>query len=153
MITLKRTSSENLNFHRLVVLLDADLKIRDGEDHLFYSQFNKIDRIKFVIIAYDKDQTPMGCGAIKEYSADTMEIKRMFVLPDRRGLGIASAILKELEKWTIELNFEKCLLETGKKQPEAIGLYLKNGYVTTPNFGQYANVESSICFLKILTRS
>jgi len=152
MITLKRTSSENLDFHSLVVSLDADLKIRDGEDHLFYSQYNKIDRIKFVVIAYDKDKTPIGCGAIKEYSADTMEIKRMFVLPDRRGLGIASAILKELEKWTIELDFEKCLLETGIKQPEAIGLYLKNGYKITPNFGQYENVESSICFLKNLTR-
>jgi putative acetyltransferase len=80
-----------------------------------------------------------------------MEIKRMYVLPDRRGHGIASTILNELELWTVELNFKKCLLETGIKQPEAIRLYQKNGYLVIRNYGPYENVESSICFMKKLT--
>jgi len=79
-----------------------------------------------------------------------MEVKRMFVLPNKRGKGIASIILKELEKWAIDLSFKKCLLETGKKQPEAIRLYHKNGYKIIPNFGQYQNVENSVCFEKII---
>ena len=150
MIQSFRTNSENEQFQKLVRELDSDLGIRDGEDHSFYAQFNKIDMIKYAIVAYD-DKTPVGCGAIKENSSDAMEIKRMYVRPDRRGEGIATIILKELERWALELNYKMCLLETGKRQPEAIGLYKKNGYTITPNFGQYKNVENSICFEKILT--
>jgi len=150
MITLKRTNSDNPDFRELVEALDADLKIRDGEDHSFYNQFNKIDQIKYVLVAYDHEEKPIGCGAIKEFSVDALEVKRMFVLPERRGVGIASAILKELEMWTIELGFGNCVLETGVKQPEAISVYQKNGYQIIPNYGQYENVESSICFMKKL---
>jgi len=149
MITCIRTNSEDFDFQILVKELDAELKIRDGEEHGFYSQFNKTDNIKYVIVAYG-DEAPVGCGAIKEYTADIMEIKRMYVLPHKRGQGIASIILKELENWSTELNYKKCLLETGKKQPEAIKLYSKNGYKQIPNYGQYAGVENSVCFEKEL---
>ena len=150
MINCFRTNSENKFFQELVRELDADLKIRDGEDHSFYSQFNKIDKIKHAIVAFD-NEIPVGCGAIKEISKDSMEVKRMYVPPDRRGQGIASKILNELENWASELKYTKCLLETGKKQPEAIELYKKNGYRIIPNYGQYENIENSICFEKILT--
>lgn len=79
-----------------------------------------------------------------------MEVKRMYVLENRRGEGIASVILKALEDWAAELNYAKCVLETGKRQPEAIELYKKNGYQIVPNFGQYKNVENSVCFEKVL---
>ncbi|MDE5419493.1 GNAT family N-acetyltransferase [Labilibaculum sp. DW002] len=147
MIQLKRTNSDNKYFIELVEILDADLKIRDGEDHSFYSQFNKIDHIKYVVIAYECGK-PVGCGAIKEYAHNVMEIKRMFVLPETRGKGVASKVLMELEKWTCELSFSKCILETGVKQPEAIGLYYKSGYQLIPNYGQYAGVDTSVCFEK-----
>lgn len=149
MIKCIRTNSENEDFRKLVDELDADLRIRDGDDHSFYAQFNKIDAIKQVVVAYD-DETPVGCAAIKAYSPNTMEVKRMYVQLNRRGQGIASTILKELEKWAVELSCTKCLLETGIKQPEAIGLYKKNDYKIIPNFGQYENVKSSICFEKTL---
>jgi putative acetyltransferase len=149
MIHFIRTDSDNKFFQALVRELDADLKIRDGEDHSFYSQFNKIDKIKYAIIAFD-DEMPVGCGAIKELSNEAMEVKRMYVPLVRRGQGIAGKILKELENWAYELSYTKCLLETGKKQPEAIALYKKNGYQIIPNYGQYENVENSICFEKIL---
>ncbi|MCX6147719.1 MAG: GNAT family N-acetyltransferase [Candidatus Kapabacteria bacterium] len=149
MINLKRTNSENLDFQKLVVELDKDLAIRDGADHSFYSQFNKIDSIKYVVIAYH-NQVPVGCGAIKVYEKNVMEVKRMYVPIEKRGNGIASIVLKELENWAKELGFQKCILETGIKQPEAIGLYKKNNYNIIPNYGQYANVESSVCFEKIL---
>jgi len=149
MIKCIRTNSENEDFRKLVDELDADLRIRDGDDHSFYAQFNKIDAIKQVVVAYD-DETPVGCAAIKAYSTNTMEVKRMYVQLNRRGQGIASTILKELEKWAVELSCTKCLLETGIKQPEAIGLYKKNNYKIIPNFGQYENVKSSVCFEKTL---
>ena len=147
MITLKRTDSENKNFVKLVALLDEDLQRRDGDEHPFFAQYNKIDNIKNVVLVYE-NENPAGCGAIKKYNGNTVEIKRMFVLPEARGKGIATAVLIELENWARELNFSKCILETGKRQPEAIGLYKKSGYKIIPNYGQYQGIESSVCFEK-----
>jgi len=147
MYKLIRTNSDNPDFRTLVQKLDKDLAIRDGEDHSFFAQFNKIDAIKYVVLAYE-NKIPVGCGAIKEYEKTVMEVKRMFVPPEKRGKGIASLVLKELENWAGELSYKKCILETGEKQPEAIGLYKKNGYKIIPNYGQYAAVESSVCFEK-----
>ncbi len=151
MIAIKniRTDSTNLDFQELVKELDIDLAIRDGEEHSFFAQFNKIDLIKHVVVAYINNEA-VGCGAIKHYEDNTMEIKRMFVKPNNRGKGIATNVLKELENWTNELNYEKCILETGIKQPEAIALYKKNNYNQISNYGQYAEVESSVCFEKIV---
>ena len=146
-----RTNSENKDFIDLVKLLDADLAQRDGEDHSFYAQFNKIDTIKHAIVLYEND-IPLACGAIKEFDTDSMEIKRMYTLSQNRGKGIASKILSELEKWAKELSYKRCVLETGLKQPEAIALYKKNGYDVIPNYGQYIGVENSKCFEKVLEK-
>jgi putative acetyltransferase len=147
MIQIIRTNSDNLDFTELVRILDADLAERDGNEHAFYAQFNKIDRIKHVVVAYD-DGHPAGCGAIKEYAPKTMEVKRMYTIPAGKGKGIASQVLAELEQWAAEMSYEKCILETGKKQPEAIELYKKNGYTIIPNYGPYAGVDNSVCFEK-----
>ncbi|HMG81948.1 MAG TPA: GNAT family N-acetyltransferase [Ferruginibacter sp.] len=149
MIICVRTNSENNDFQKLVKELDADLAIRDGAEHAFYDQYNKIDTIKYALVAYD-NAIPVGCGAIKEFASDSVEVKRMYVLPNRRGQGIASIILTALEQWAAELNYIKCVLETGKRQPEAIALYTKHSYAIIPNFGQYENVANSVCFEKIL---
>lgn len=149
MLTLVRTNSDNNDFKTLVTALDADLALRDGAEHSFYAQFNKIDLIKHVVVAY-KNDVAVGCGAIKEFSEKAMEVKRMYVPEIFRGCGIAFEILKELEKWAREMHYEKCVLETGKKQPEAIGLYVKSGYNITPNYGQYEGIENSVCFEKKL---
>ena len=149
MIQLVRATSENKDFIELVRKLDADLAEKDGAEHAFYAQYNKIDDIRFAVIAYENNR-PLGCGAIKEHEPDTMEVKRMFVVPESRGKGIAAVILAELENWAIELSMSRCILETGKRQPEAIRLYRKNGYRLIPNYGQYAAVENSLCFEKKL---
>ncbi|MGO4876399.1 GNAT family N-acetyltransferase [Pedobacter psychrotolerans] len=148
-LTLIKTNSENTDFRQLVTLLDKDLAVRDGDDHAFYSQFNKIDMIKEVVVAYQND-IPAGCGAIKPFSGNAAEIKRMFVHPDFRRQGISAKILMELEHWAKELGFKECILETGKKQPEAIALYQKVGYQITPNYGQYIDVDNSVCMAKPL---
>ena len=147
MIKLIRTNSENPDFIKLVKFLDEDLAIKDGEAHFFYAQFNKINKIMHVVLAYE-NKIPLGCGAIKEYDTNTMEVKRMYTSPDSRKKGIATKILTELEKWVFELSYGRCILETGKRQPEAIGLYKKSGYTQIPNYGQYSGVENSVCFEK-----
>ena len=148
-MTFTRTNSDNQDFQKLVEALDADLKIRDGEENAFYAQFNKITAIKHAIVAYD-DDLPVGCGALKQHADDTMEVKRMYVSPEKRGQGIAGLILGELEVWAKELNYARCILETGQKQPEAIALYKKQGYQIVLNYGQYEGIANSVCFEKIL---
>ncbi|MCF0069870.1 GNAT family N-acetyltransferase [Dyadobacter sp. CY261] len=149
MTNLRRTDSDDEDFKSLVKLLDADLAIRDGADHGFYSQFNKIDKIRHAVVCYENGQ-PIGCGAIKAFTDEAMEVKRMYVSPDGRNKGIATRLLTELETWAKEMGYLKCVLETGKRQPEAIALYEKNGYRRIANYGQYIGVENSVCFEKIL---
>jgi len=149
MIKLIRTNSDNKDFRKLVNLLDKELRIRDGDSHSFYAQYNKIDKIKYTVVAY-LNNIPVGCGAIKEYSNDTAEVKRMFVQNEHRGLGIGGNILKELETWAAELNFSTLILETGKAQPEAIRLYEKSDYSVIPNYGQYEGIDNSVCMTKTI---
>jgi putative acetyltransferase len=146
---IKRTNSDDIDFIKLVVLLDQDLAIRDGEDHAFYNQFNKIDKIKHVVVFY-KNDTAVGCGAFREKEQNTVEIKRMFVHPDYRKKGIASKVLAELELWAAEINYTYTILETGKNQPEAISLYQKLQYTIIANYPPYEAMENSVCMKKKL---
>lgn len=152
LILLHRTNSTHADFIELVKKLDADLAIRDGNEHAFYAQFNAIDKLNNVIVAFIGD-VAVSCGAMKEIEPGTMEIKRMFTLPEYRGKRIATKVLAELETWGLELGFDRFVLETGKKQPEAIALYTHCGYAVIPNYGQYAGVENSICFEKMLHKT
>ncbi|ALM07839.1 GNAT family acetyltransferase [Sediminicola sp. YIK13] len=150
MVRIVKTDASQSDFKKLVALLDGDLAERDGEDHSFYDQFNKLHLIKYALVAYEKD-LPVACGAIKEFEPEVMEIKRMYVTPKKRGEGIATKVLSALENWARELGYQKCVLETGKRQPEAIALYTKNGYQIIPNYGQYAGIENSVCFEKYVS--
>ena len=149
MLEIIRTNSDDKDFQELVRLLDEDLAIRDGAEHSFYAQFNKIDAIRHAVVAYS-DGKAVGCGAFKKYVEETVEIKRMFVRPENRGQSIGVEVLNELEKWANEEGFNFAVLETGKKQPEAIRLYQKSGYETIPNYGQYEGIENSVCMKKTL---
>ena len=149
MIRSIRTDSDNKDFIALVKLLDAELAELDGDEHVFYAQLNKTDTIKHVIVAYE-NETPISCGAIREYSPTVTEVKRMYTLSKNRGKGIATKVLNELEKWASELSYQKCILETGWRQPDAIRLYEKNGYKRISNYGKYAGIENSVCFEKVI---
>ena len=148
MFSLRRTNSSDPGFCALIPQLDAALRANDGEEYdTFFIHQNKTYNIQHVVVAYE-NETPVGCGAIKEYETNVMEIKRMFVPPEKRGKGIASAVLKELENWAAELGYQKCILETGEKQTEAIALYKKSGYLSIPKYEPYVDVETSVCFEK-----
>lgn len=149
MVNLIRTNSNDPDFIELVRLLDIDLAIRDGDEHAFYAQFNKTNQLKHAIVAYLNNE-PVACGALKQFDVESLEVKRMYVSEAHRRTGLAKAILNELEQWAVELNFRKLVLETGKNQPEAIGLYNKMGYMVMENYGQYKGIENSVCFCKYL---
>lgn len=149
MITIIRTDSKNKDFSDLVKDLDAYLRMTDGDEHEFYNQFNSIEHLDHVIIIY-MDRKPLSCGAFKQFNSTTVEIKRMFTTPKMRGNGLASEILKALELWASELNYATCILETGKRQTEAVAFYKKNNYKVIPKYGQYVNMDNSLCFEKQL---
>ncbi|MEN2489387.1 GNAT family N-acetyltransferase [Flavobacterium sp. B11] len=148
-LKLERTNSQNADFSKLIVELDANLASRNGEMQEYFNQFNKLDSIKHVIIAF-VNGTAVGCGAIKQFDAESVEVKRMFVSEEFRGRGIAHKILNELENWAKELGYAVTVLETSNVQVEAVKLYTKSGYGVTENYGQYAGIETSICFRKEL---
>ena len=148
-IRLIRTTSNNPDFRTLVAELDAHLRERNGDIMDIYDQHNIIEQNNTVVIAY-ADDLPAGCGCFKSYDAETIEVKRMFVRPETRGMGISKLTLAELENWARELGFKYTVLETGGKQVEALSLYPRMGYEPIPKYGPYVNLPDSICFKKTL---
>lgn len=148
-IQIKRTNFDNVDFINLVKELDAYLKITDRDEHDFYNQFNHIDVLKNIVVIYF-NEIAVGCGAIKKFDNNTVEVKRMFVCQEKRGSGVAQEMLQELETWAKELGYQECILETGIRQLEAVRFYKKCNYKIIPNYGQYKNMENSICFKKRL---
>jgi GNAT superfamily N-acetyltransferase len=149
---LIKTDSNHPDFIALVKGLDAELAERDGDEHAFYAQYNGIAMIKHAVVFYENEK-PVSCGAIKAFGEKYMEVKRMHTLPEARGKGLATKVLSALEASAGELGYTACVLETGKRQPEAIALYEKNGYIRIPNYGQYPGVENSVCFEKKISAS
>jgi GNAT superfamily N-acetyltransferase len=107
--------------------------------------------MKIFIIAFSESGKAVASGALKHYSQGTVEVKRMFVLKEYRGQGISVQILTELEKIAKEMNYKRIILETGTKQPEALGLYKKFGYTEIECYGRHADDPTSVCFEKMIT--
>ncbi|MCB5167958.1 GNAT family N-acetyltransferase [Streptomyces bambusae] len=109
------------------------------------------------LLAYEPDGTPVASGAWRSqdendegYSDGDAEIKRMYVVPEARGKGLARRILAELEADARAAGRTRMALETGDQQPEAIALYLSSGYDYCPKFGLYRGYDSSRCMAKPL---
>ena len=148
-IKLIRSNSTHQDFKNLVGELNAYLRVVDGDEHAFYDQYNGIENLNHVVVAYLNGE-PIACGAFKKFDSSSVEIKRMYTKPEARKNGVASQVLRELEFWAVEENFENTILETGKRQVEAVKFYQKNKYVVMPNFGPYQGIENSVCFKKNL---
>lgn len=144
-----RTSSTNKDFGKLVTQLNAYLKTVDGDDHDYYMQYNGVESLKNVILVYH-NQKPIGCGAFKHNNNNTVEVKRMFTSLDYRRNGVAAKILLQLEVWAAELGYKKLILETGKRQVEAVNFYKKEAYKVIANFAPYEKMENSLCFEKVI---
>jgi len=151
MIVLKRTSPDDLDFQSLVAALDKELWVRYPSTQQNFAPHNKLDHSVSVVVAYEKD-SPVGCGCFRPLIEEKgIEIKRMYVVPSSRGMGIARQVLAELEKWGKELGFAHSKLETGANQPEAIAVYKRAQYRQIPNYPPYTNMEESICMAKLLS--
>jgi putative acetyltransferase len=92
--------------------------------------------------------TAVGCGAIQRIDQWTAELKRMYVRPEYRGRGVARRLLSALEALAVSGGYATVRLETGIRQPEAIGLYESQGYMAIPRYGEYTDNPLSRCFEK-----
>ncbi len=148
-ITFLRTNNEQQDFEALISALDEDLRDRYHELQNMYDEPNVIEAVNTVVIAYIGAE-PAGCACFREFNDHTIEIKRMYVRPALRGKGVAFGLMQELENWARELNYSYAILETGKRQPEAISLYQKSGFTIMDNYGPYIGMDHSICMRKRL---
>ena len=109
--------------------------------------------ISVVLVARDDDGTALGCGALRVLGDGVAEVKRMYVAPAARGRGVAKAVLAGLEEAARERGWTTLRLETGPRQPEAIGLYSQAGYRPIEAFGAYVDApdaEDSLFFERFL---
>ena len=146
-IRIVKATSENGDFVNLIAALDKSLWERYPELKSDYWGNNILELNPNVVILY-LDEKAVGCGCFKKYEKDTIEIKRMFVSPEARGMGLAQTILLELEGWAHDLGYSFSVLETLYKQKEAIALYQKTGYNIVDNYEPYVGLENSICMRK-----
>lgn len=146
-IEIIKTTSENPDFGTLIAALDASLWERYPELKTNYWGNNVIELNPNVVVVYLDDKA-VACGCFKKYDKNTIELKRMFVSTEARGLGLAKKILQELELWAHELGFSFSVLETLYKQKEAISLYQNVGYTIVDNYEPYVGLENSICMKK-----
>jgi putative acetyltransferase len=93
---------------------------------------------------------PVGCGAFMNHGKYA-EIKRMFVLPGLRGMGIGRRIMDELETRARLDGLIISMLETGVSQPAALKLYAHCGYLRRGPFPPYSNDPQSVFMEKKLT--
>ncbi|MFB7588339.1 GNAT family N-acetyltransferase [Streptomyces sp. NPDC056169] len=110
------------------------------------------------LLAYDPEDHPVATGGWRTqnrndegYADGDAELKRMYVIPEARGLGLARRILAALESDARTAGRTRMVLETGSAQPEAIGLYTSSGYEPCAKFGHYRDYPNSRCFAKPLT--
>jgi putative acetyltransferase len=101
-------------------------------------------------VAYDESENATACSALKHFNETTAEIKRMYVKPEHRGRGISKLILTRIEDEAKELNYNRLVLETGLKQPEAMGLYNEFGYKPLKCYGRHTDDPDSRCFEKMI---
>ena len=144
-----RTDGQNKDFIKLIGLLDEELRERYRDIQSLYDRHNKVDRINHVVLIY-KDKAPVACGAFKEYDGSSVELKRIFVVRANRDQGLGKLVVRELEKYAKDSGYKYAILETGVKQPEAIGLYKGRGYAMIQNYGPYAGNTNSVCMKKEL---
>ncbi|MET9830141.1 GNAT family N-acetyltransferase [Streptomyces sp. NPDC006385] len=142
---------------KLSDLVQAEYLRRYGYDDmtpLHPAHFDPPDGL--FLVAY-RDDKPAGCGGWRAqeaneegYADGDAEIKRMFVVPEARGRGLARRILRALEDSARAAGRVRVVLETGTPLHEAMALYTASGYEPTANFGPYRDYSDSRCFAKPL---
>jgi putative acetyltransferase len=141
----------------LLAALDAELTRRypNPEDNFLDLAEDDVAPGRGAFVIARDEGRPVGCGAVRllQQALDgvvTAEIKRMYIAPEMRGRRLAQQILTVLEVEARRLRARRLVLEAGARQPEALALYRRAGFLPIPRFGPYTNAIESLCFAKTL---
>lgn len=128
----------------------AELDLRYGSDDHEPGPLPSAADIDLFLIAFTDNGDPVGCGALRQLTPASVEVKRMYVTPAARGTGVATAILRALEAAALTRGWTTVRLETGTAQPDAIRFYEREGYKQIPLYGHYIGSTVSICYERTL---
>lgn len=144
------TDNTHTDFVALTKRFDDDLnQIYGAEVMKEYNPYNVLDGIFRAVVVYC-DGEPSACGGIKRFDAASVEIKRIYVLPHRRKLGLGERIIRRLAQLAISDGYDRAVLETAEDMTAAQALYQKCGFKRIENYGPYADNELSVCMGKNL---
>ena len=124
----------------------AELDLRYGTDDHEPGAAPTAGDVDVFLVAVDPGGRPIGCGALRRLDRASAEVKRMYVTPESRGSGVATAILHGLEERARSRGWTTLRLETGTAQPDAIRFYEREGYRQIPLYGAYAGSDLSVCY-------
>lgn len=144
---LRFVDAKSVDYKRLADALDAYYYTLVGDVQDRYKDVNRPENMNCLIVAYEGDSA-VACGAWKRVDEKTAEVKRIYVLPEFRRRGIASAIIRKLEAHIQEHGYCQILLETARTTGDSQALYLSLGYTEIPYYGSPAGAENCRCFLK-----
>jgi GNAT superfamily N-acetyltransferase len=157
LIELRPTPLDHPDAAALIVLLQAHyLEIYGGHDDTPHAAAEFVPPRGYFVVAY-VDDVAVACGGWRARDEDESplrpgdaEIKRMFVHPTQRGRGLARAVLADLEASAVRAGRLRMVLETGDRQPAAIGLYISAGYAPMAPFGTYRDTEAGRYYSRAL---
>jgi len=151
MLTIRAVPHGDADLTRLWEAMWAELEERYG----FLRGLARVeaDEVVACLVGYVDDE-PTATVTVRFASFDgaapVAEVKRMYVVPEARGRGYSKVLMGHAEDTARKAGATRIVLETGTKQPEAVGLYRAIGYTTVPRFGPWADSEESICMVKDL---
>lgn len=149
-LTVTPEPADTADARELIRRLDAELHARYPELPIHGIDAEDMVPGRGAFVVARLDGRPVGCGAVRLLEAGVGEVKRMFVAPEDRGRGVARRILAALETAARDLGYHTLRLETGFRQPDAIGLYEATGFVHIPRYGEWVDSPLSVCFEKKL---
>lgn len=145
-IEIREAGCDNADFILLCGELDDFLNHAIGgeEKREKYKQFNHVETMDSVAVVYDHAK-PVGCGALRKYSGEEAEVKRVFVREEYRGKNIGGMLLENLITQAEKMGFGKLLLETGAFLEASVRLYQRYGFERIENYGAYRDMPESLC--------
>jgi putative acetyltransferase len=149
-VVIKRHELHSPVAQELIRALNAELESRYPEDgaNFFRLDADEVREGHGAFLVADLNGDPIGCGAVRRIEPLVAEVKRMYVAPRARGLGVGRQIVAALEAEAVRLGATRLVLETGPRQPEAIAVYLRAGFVEIPLYGEYVGSNFSVCMAK-----
>ena len=149
MLELRFVNAENTDFHDLTAKLDEYYFMLVGDVERRYAKYNLPHLFNCRVVAYE-DGKPAGCGAWKQIDDVTFEVKRIYIAPEFRRKGIASAVIAALEQDAAQHGLTRAILETATTTEDSAALYFKLGYHEISYYGSPAGAENCLCFEKNL---